>query len=482
MLVFRRLGILGLALLASCSGGGGSSYPLSLSLTPNPLTASYYQYQTSTSVGLSATVTGSSNSSTFYVYVIDSAGTFVPGSISVSSTGPNTYSTSLQTVANRSVGVHSGTLQIKICGDSACGSVLGASDLPYSVTVQQTPAATGTHAYVTNYSDNTISAYNVLGNGALMPLDGSPFAAGEGPSAIAADPGGQYVYVANYGSGTLSAYSVGTDGSLAIVAGGPIDIGSQPGAIIVDPSGQYVYVVTNGGSAILAYRLGAGGMLTPLQGSPFTVVPGGAGTVIGALAIDSGGPYLYAVGGLIHSASVLYASSIGADGSLAVLTESPFVAPYTYQPSAIAVDSALSYVYVADIYGHILANSIDGTGAVAATGVYSQTCCGNNIGAMIVDPSGKYLYVTETNLSAVVAFSIGLDGSLSEVGTGNVPNAFGGTGAMAVSPDGKFVYSIMGTNNVGAFSVGADGSMTTIGGSPFAAGNGSRSIAVIKVQ
>lgn len=43
-------------------------------------------------------------------------------------------------------------------------------------------------AYVTNLGSNTVSAYRIGEHGILMPIAGSPFAAGNGPTSVAIIP------------------------------------------------------------------------------------------------------------------------------------------------------------------------------------------------------------------------------------------------------------------------------------------------------
>ena len=75
-------------------------------------------------------------------------------------------------------------------------------------------------AYVTNYSDDTVSAYKIKTSGALTPVTGSPFGAGTQPAAVAVDPKGKFAYVANEDSNNVSAYSINaSSGALTPVAG-----------------------------------------------------------------------------------------------------------------------------------------------------------------------------------------------------------------------------------------------------------------------
>jgi 6-phosphogluconolactonase (cycloisomerase 2 family) len=108
--------------------------------------------------------------------------------------------------------------------------------------------------------DTTVSAYTVdTGTGELTLVAGSPFAAGDQPSAVAVDPSGRFVYVANQGSNDVSAYSINSDGSLAQITGSPFLSGVQPLAILVDPSGRFVYTTNVSDQNVSLFIISSGG-------------------------------------------------------------------------------------------------------------------------------------------------------------------------------------------------------------------------------
>jgi 6-phosphogluconolactonase len=85
--------------------------------------------------------------------------------------------------------------------------------------------AVGRFVYVANQGSNNVSAYHIRENGALMPVDGSPFPAGGEPTSVAV---GRFVYVANQSSSNISAYHIDDCGFLTPVAGSPFPAGSFP--------------------------------------------------------------------------------------------------------------------------------------------------------------------------------------------------------------------------------------------------------------
>jgi DNA-binding beta-propeller fold protein YncE len=97
--------------------------------------------------------------------------------------------------------------------------------------------------YVTNGGDKTVSAYNIAASGALVPVPGSPFAAGFNPVSVAVDPTGKFAYVANGGDNNVSAYRIAANGALVPVKGSPFAAGVLPISVAVDPTGKFAYVV-----------------------------------------------------------------------------------------------------------------------------------------------------------------------------------------------------------------------------------------------
>jgi 6-phosphogluconolactonase len=92
-------------------------------------------------------------------------------------------------------------------------------------------------AYVANSGDRNVSGYTIdLTTGALTPIAGSPFPAGEGPASVAVDPSGTFAYVTNSGDGNVSGYTIDlTTGALTEIAGSPFKAGSSPNSVAFTP-------------------------------------------------------------------------------------------------------------------------------------------------------------------------------------------------------------------------------------------------------
>jgi 6-phosphogluconolactonase (cycloisomerase 2 family) len=89
--------------------------------------------------------------------------------------------------------------------------------------------------YTANAQDGTISAFTGDDNtGVLTPVSGSPFAAGTSVAGLAVTPsataaGSYFLYAADTQAKTVRAYTVdGTSGALAPVPGSPFPAGNAP--------------------------------------------------------------------------------------------------------------------------------------------------------------------------------------------------------------------------------------------------------------
>ena len=94
--------------------------------------------------------------------------------------------------------------------------------------------------------------------------------------------------------------------------------------------------------------------------------------------------------------------------------------------------------------------------------------------SLTIDPSGKFVYVTNTGSAAggpdLAAFSINANtGALTLLSSSPVPNG-SGPQAVVIDPSGKFAFlAQQGANNVSVFSIDTTtGALTPVPGSPFA--------------
>jgi DNA-binding beta-propeller fold protein YncE len=95
--------------------------------------------------------------------------------------------------------------------------------------------------------------------------------------------------------------------------------------------------------------------------------------------------------------------------------------------------------------------------------------------SLVLDPAGKYLYVTNTSTGTLAQYSVGSSGVLTPLVPADVDAGGGQSGpvSIAVDPFGKYVYvANSGLNSIGQFSLGSGGALSALTTPTVAAGTG----------
>ena len=241
--------------------------------------------------------------------------------------------------------------------------------------------------------------------GKLEPIDESPISLDPNTrsNVIAVDPGGKFLYTAGENPNTpggpalISSYAVDpTSGGLSLAGSMPTSDGIRPNSISVDPSGQVVYVSTlciwgivNGFFDCTAQAGDEGpaatgavdafvvtpqsGLLTPATGTPFDTGALGTASVTG----DPNGQFVYTA----NNQNTADSNS----GSI----------------SLFSVDLRTGVLDAADSSPFFLAQGLTGVGPV-------------NTNSVTTDPSGRFVYVSSNDFSAIPGIVGEVDnGSLS---------------------------------------------------------------------
>jgi 6-phosphogluconolactonase (cycloisomerase 2 family) len=344
-------------------------------------------------------------------------------------------------------------------------------------------------AYVANETAGTISAWYidpVLGS--LQAVPGSPFQAGQYPTALAVTPNGKFAMVTNqFDPGSVSVFAIApATGSLTQVAGSPFAAGANPLSISIDPTGQFVYVgelgdenSAAGGTTpdgIFAYSINnTTGSLTQLAGSPFTGSPEPV-----PLILDPSGAFLFTWGDSDTPAIFTVNSS---SGVLTPIAGSTGFASSDGAVGGVAITPNGSFLYSsADT-----APGVNGYAINASTGALTPMT-GSPFGDaseayIAVAPGGQFAYVADPVANVVLAYAVNQStGALSAIvgGTyslpaGPYPNA--NVSAIALDPSGEFLLvsagGQIGNGFTQVFAVNsATGSLTPVSGAPFTQGTG----------
>lgn len=313
----------------------------------------------------------------------------------------------------------------------------------------------------------TVSAFAINSTtGALTAAPASPFALGTNdsdPTGIAVDESG-HAYVTNTGSSNISFFEIGSNGALSF-QGDYGTSGTVGAAIAVSASGVYAY--TAGSSTASASSGSVSGFTITSSTGALTLtpnVPYSAGNPLVGIAIDPAAQLVFTTQG---STDFITAYLINSDGSLTGANGDPLSTGLAGSPAGVVTSplgtSAGGFLYVANP----VANSVSGYSYVTAnapptasgnlltpvpgttqgqTGVFLTE--GNGPTGIAIDPTGKYLYVTNFQDGTVSSFSIDSSGTLSLIGspvaTGNIngANPTPGPIAVQVDPSGKFVYVV----------------------------------------
>jgi 6-phosphogluconolactonase len=272
------------------------------------------------------------------------------------------------------------------------------------------------YIFATLPSQNEIAVYREDPNsGTLTELDTSPFAAGKAPEVALLHPSGKYLYVANSGEDDISLFSI-----------------QASTGILTEVS-----------------RTSTGG-LTPLY-----------------MALDPANGFLYVVNVLSAPSSNLSVFQVASDGTL-----SPTNPPYSLGVTATSMALAPSgnFIFIGSVLGQIAVYPLNGGVLGAPVGAF-PTSVGTIPTGLVVDSKGANLYATNGNSgNSISQFSIQGGGVLMQVAGSPVGEPSGVTSpvSLIIDPSGKYLYvANQGSSNLGAYSIGTDGGLTILTLSPF---------------
>jgi len=290
----------------------------------------------------------------------------------------------------------------------------------------------------------------------------------------------EFAYVSNEDSNNLNAYSISAaTGALTQVTGSPFAGDTGPRGVAVNPSGTFLYMANESSNDVSAYTIDASsGALTPVAGSPFPAGTGSceelsATSACGprGVAVDPTGNFVYVANELSNNVSAF--SFDANSGVLTLLAGSPFAdtSEGPTGPRGVAVDPSGKYVYVTN---HT-SNDVAAYSITPATGALtpiqgSPFPTGQTPFDVVVDPSGAFVYVTNHLSGNVSAYTLAAaTGALTPV-EGSPFTAGSEPHGVVVDPSGKYVYvANHASDNVSAYSItAATGALTELAGSPFA--------------
>lgn len=280
---------------------------------------------------------------------------------------------------------------------------------------------------------------------------------------------GDYLYVANAATAGpgIAAYDIAS-AALGTVSGSPFALTPLPSALAVNPADTYLYVGTTEGP-MYVYTIGSGGALTIGNGgAAVATIP------TTSMQVDSTGKWLIVANESSPSVSVF---AIGTGGVLTVTNASPVaVNSGTGVPDSLAITPNNEYVYVGLSAAGLETMTFSSTdGTLADAGHEATVDTVDAVTAVAVDPTSKFVFATETGISAVRVFTIGTNGALSPV-SGSPFSVGTGPSAVMVDSSGSYVYvtnrtaNSSGTYTINGFALTNSGTLSALSGSPYTTG------------
>ena len=349
-----------------------------------------------------------------------------------------------------------------------------------------------TVAYVYATSSNGINEYDsYYQSGSLVPIPGSPVAAGNTPIAIIRAPGDQFVYVLNQGDSTVQQFAIGSDGKLT--SKNTYKTGTRPTALAIDAAGKFLYVTYTYQAGYSATNPGPGGItIFPVSSdnSLGTSINYNVGNNPVGVALSAFNNYAYvidaepAVGSISPNGQLLAFSRDLTSGALTPIGKTVISKDASGRstavgygagtvPSSIAEDPTSRFVYVTDKATNQLYGNVVLAGGILQAMQNSPFATGLLPVAVTVDPRGKFLYVSNFNDNTVSAFAIDLPTGAPVGSVGSASTKVGtGPSCVAIEPAlGIYLYT---SNNLDNTTTGLqldphNGSLKNIQNTPFPA-------------
>jgi 6-phosphogluconolactonase len=290
---------------------------------------------------------------------------------------------------------------------------------------------------------------------------------------------GDYAYVASsYASGstavyTLSGYSVGT-GTLTALSGFPLTLPFAPTATAINPANTILYVAGLG--VIYGYTISSTGALTSISSNGSVAL---ANANVVSMDISPDGNWLFA---LDANGETIDQFAIQSGGVLASATGASYAVTNggTVVPTSIRVSQNESSPRVAislGTAGDILYSFTTSTGALAEATQVNPPTASSADQALAFDAAGATLYVARSGTDGgLIPYTISSNGSLSAVS--GAPYALGsGPASIVIDATGKYIYvgnKVSGT--ISGFSIGMGAVLTALAGSPYTSGAGVSSL------
>lgn len=266
---------------------------------------------------------------------------------------------------------------------------------------------------------------------------------GKQPSAIARDPLNRFVYVTNYGDDTVSAYTVDNiSGKMTEVEGSPYKVGKKPGEILIDANGWYLYTINEESKDMSVFLIHyTKGQLAEAQGSPLSF-----GHKVEHISGDRTSRFVYVSSNENNSVRV-FRFRTAVTPSIFEITDSgsPFVFEST--PNSVVNDPTGRFTMVTQkesgLVTMFFVQASSGEMMPIPNNTDPYKLDGKEPVEAIFHPSGKYAYVLNKGSKSISQIRVSRQyGNMTKLAS---PVKTDGTPvSMSIDPSGRFLYVING--------------------------------------
>jgi 6-phosphogluconolactonase (cycloisomerase 2 family) len=244
--------------------------------------------------------------------------------------------------------------------------------------------------YVDTYASDELEAFNVAPTGALTlktAAQGSSFATGSRPYALAASPDDRSIYVPDHGLGAVSIYDLAANGSTKVHSPSTVPTGTGPSGVAVSRDGKSVYVAADDGN-IYQFNRSANGALTEKSPAFVKGKQSSDAPMPDYLVLTPNGKHLYSAN---YNDSSIGVFDVHPNGTLTEKTASPVAGGYGFYEIAMSPNGNSLYG-ASNSDGMVYQYSVFPDGSLHPKSP-ATVAAGTSLDSIWLSPNGKNAYV-----------------------------------------------------------------------------------------
>lgn len=286
---------------------------------------------------------------------------------------------------------------------------------------------------------------------------------------------GNYIYVGNSsgsGSFNMGGFSIANN-KLNTLSGSPFNLGTVfPSSLAITPKNTFLYIGSEAGG-IYVYTINNDGSISiGNSGQPVAT-----GILPSVIKVDTTGNWLIALQDTGGSNALAYVFSINtSNGMLTTQNSSAGVTLDVGSPTHMVFSPNDQQVYVTLSTGGVDGLLFNSSSGQLTPSQHLNTKASSNADlGVAIDPTGTYLFVTETgnvlnNKNGLRVLKVSSNAAMNELSTSPVLTGMGPSSVL-VSSNGSYVYVTNRTDGtVSGFSLATTGALTALTGSPYSTG------------